>query len=385
MKITGVETIQISLPVRRAHSWAGLQSPIGKGYVIVKLHVEGGIVGLGEAQTLKEWGGDFGSKYGEAPQTTTIIINEFLAPLLIGEDVRQIESLHVKMDKFVRGYPYAKAALDVAMHDAVGKIYGIPVYQLLGGCVRREVPLAHSIGLMEKEVAIKEAEQVVDEGMKAIKVKIGLDARRDIDLVKAIRKAVGPDIKIRVDANQGYKSWKEALWVTREMQEADIWFMEQPVEGLENLARVAQRTDVPIMADESAWNAYDVLQIIRMQAAEMISVYYTKPGGLLRAKKLLGVAEAGGLHCDINGSAEMGVGNAANLHLASSSLIMDIPGTIPVTCLAENSPTKVAGHKYLDDIITDPFAYKDGCLMVPEGPGLGIELDESKVAKYRMA
>lgn len=382
-KITGIETYRVSLPRRRKHTWAGNYSPPGQGYIVVKLHVGGGVVGLGEAQVLKDWGGEYGSRYGEAPQTTEVIINELLTPLLVDEDVRRIEALHIKIDRFVKGYPYAKAALDVAMHDAVGKLYGVPVYQLLGGLVRREVPIAHSLGLMEIEAAIAEAQQVVDEGIRMLKVKVGVDAPRDIELVKRLRRTVGPGIQIRVDANQGYRTWKEALRVTRAMQEFDICFMEQPVEGLEAMARVAQATDVPIMADESAWTARDVLRLIEWRAAEMISVYYTKPGGLLKAKKLLAVAETGGLRCDINGSGEMGVGNAANLHLAASSPIIDLPGTIPVTSTAETVRTKVAGHNYLDDIITEPFVYKDGCLIVPEKPGLGIELDEAKLAKYR--
>src|SRR5690606_24976017 len=114
---------------------------------------------------------------------------------------------------------------------------------------------------------------------------------------------------------------------------------------------------VPIMADEGAWNAHDVLRIVREQAAEMISVYYTKAGGFLGSKKLLDIADTAGLQCDVNGSAEMGVGNAANLHVAASSPAVEIPGTIPVTSTAEKQVTKVAGHKYLDDIITEPFEF----------------------------
>ena len=384
MKITGVETYQINLPARIHHTWAGNYSPVGQGYIVVKMHVEGGIHGVGEAQVLKDWGGEHGSRYGEAPESTRVIINQYLAPLIIGEDVRRIENLHAKMDKFVKGYPYAKAALDVAMHDAVGKIYGVPVYQLLGGLVRRKVPIAHSIGLMETDQAIETAKQVVDEGITCVKIKVGNDARRDIDLVERIRRAL-PDVRIRVDANQGYRTWKEALRITRILADYDIWYMEQPVEGLENMARVARNTDVPIMADEGAWNAYDVLRLIRWEAAEMVSLYYTKAGGLMKSKKLLAVAETGGLQCDVNGSAEMGVGNAANLHLAASSAVVCLPGTIPITSTAEIVRTKVAGHKYTDDIITEPYVYEDGHLIVPDGPGLGIELDEKKIEKYRVA
>ncbi len=382
MKITSLRTWRIALPLRRPHTWAGNFTPVGYGYTVLKLELEDGTVGWGEAQVLKDWGGEFGSRYGEAPQTTKIVIEELLAPLLVGEDCRRIELLLAKMDKFVRGYPYAKAAIDVALHDAVGKLYGIPVYQLLGGMYRREVALAHSLGLMEIQVAVDEARQVVDEGITTLKVKVGIDAKRDIELVKRLRAAVGPDVKLRVDANQGYKSWKEALQVTRVMQGENIWYMEQPCEGLENMARVAQNTEVPVMADESAWTAHDVLRIIQFQAAEMLSVYYTKPGGLLKSKKLLAVAEAAGLRCDINGSGEMGIGNAANLHLAASSAIIDLPGTIPVTSTAQVVRTKVAGHKYLDDIIDEPFVYRDGCMLVPEGPGLGITVNEAKLDQY---
>ena len=382
MKVKSLRTWRIALPLRRPHTWAGNFTPVGYGYTVLKLELEDGTVGWGEAQVLKDWGGEFGSRYGEAPQTTKIVIEELLAPLLVGEDCRQIELLLAKMDKFVRGYPYAKAAIDVALHDAVGKLYGIPVYQLLGGMYRREVALAHSLGLMDIQVAVDEAKQVVDEGITTLKVKVGIDAKRDIELVKRLRAAVGPDVKLRVDANQGYKSWKEALQVTRVMQGENIWYMEQPCEGLENMARVAQNTDVPVMADESAWTAHDVLRIIQFQAAEMLSVYYTKPGGLLKSKKLLAVAEAAGLRCDINGSGEMGIGNAANLHLAASSAIIDLPGTIPVTSTAQIVRTKVAGHKYLDDIIEEPFIYRDGCMLVPEGPGLGITVNEAKLDQY---
>ena len=116
----------------------------------------------------------------------------------------------------------------------------------------------------------------------------------------------------------------------------------------------------------------------------MLSVYYTKPGGLARAKRLLAVAGAAALPCDINGSAEMGIGVAADLHLAASSAEISLPGTISATSTAEIARTKVASRYYLDDIIKEPFRYDKGVLFVPDGPGLGIEVDEAKLAKYRV-
>lgn len=381
MKITAVETFLVSLPVRRPHAFAGNLSPIGQGYVVVKLRLENGVVGLGEAQVLKDWTGEYQSRYGEAPETTQLLIDRYLAPAIVGEDVRRIEHLLAKMDTVVKGYPYAKAALDVAIHDAVGKLLGVPVYQLLGGLVRRAIPIAHSLGLMPVDDAVREAELAVEEGIPCIKMKAGTDAARDVELVRRLRRAL-PSIKIRVDCNQGYRSWKDAVRTIDAMAEHGVWFVEQPVEGLEGMARVAQAVRVPIMADESAWSPQDVLRLIEWKAAEMISVYYTKPGGLAKTKKVLAIAETAGLECDINGSIEMGVGNAANLHLAASAAGITIPGSITITSTAEKVTTKIAMHKYLDDIIVQPFEYRDGCLIVPDGPGLGIELDEAKLEKY---
>ena len=231
---------------------------------------------------------------------------------------------------------------------------------------------------MEIEPAVEEAQQVFDEGITCIKIKVGIDPVRDVDLVKRISAAV-PKMRIRVDANQGYKSWKEALQITKRMAEYGIWFMEQPVEGLEPLARVAQATDVPIMADEGCWNSHELLRLIRHDACEMISCYYTKAGVFLKTKALLSLAYTAGIQSDVNGSAEMGIGNAANLHVAAAKAAVTIPGSIPVTQTAEGSRTRIAGHSYLDDIIDEPFVYRDGHLIVPDKPGLGVDVDLKKL------
>ena len=203
MKITKIETIPIRLPTRRVHQWASLTTPIGV-YVILKLHTDEGLIGLGEAPVLKDWGGDHGKYFGETPQTTMHIINDILAPALSGQDPSRFESIHALMDKAVKGYPYCKAAIDAALYDVVGKSLKVPVYQLLGGLFRERVPIAHSLGLMEIEKAVEEAVQAKAEGVKTIKLKGGVDQKRDVELVKQIRQAIGPDLNICVDANQGY-------------------------------------------------------------------------------------------------------------------------------------------------------------------------------------
>jgi len=384
MKITQIETIPIRLPTRRVHQWASLTTPIGV-YVIIKLHTDEGLIGFGEAPVLKDWGGDHGKYFGETPQTTIHIINDILAPALAGQDPCRFEALHALMDKAVKGYPYCKAAIDAALYDVVGKKFAMPAYQLLGGLVRERVPIAHSLGLMEIDKAVDEAMQAKAEGVKTIKLKGGVEQKRDIALVRRIREAIGPELNICVDANQGYPTAKAAVKVTKAMAEYNLLYMEQPVEGIEQMAEVARRVDTPIMADESAWTPQDVIEIIQKKAADMVSIYTTKPGGMFKAKKVAAVAEAAGLKCNVNGSVETGVGNAANLHLAASTGVVTYGCVVPVSTPKGKGKGGIAGIYYQDDIIVDPFAYSDGDIVVSPKPGLGIELDEDKLKHYRIA
>src|ERR1041385_5272103 len=169
MKITKIETTPIRLPTRRVHQWASLTTPIGV-YVIIKLYTDNGLVGLGEAPVLKDWGGDHGKYFGETPQTTAHIINDILAPALQGQDPRRIEALHTLMDASVKGYPYAKAAIDMALYDIAAKAISAPAYQLLGGLFRDRVGIAHSLGLMEIEKAVEEALQAKSEDRKSTRL-----------------------------------------------------------------------------------------------------------------------------------------------------------------------------------------------------------------------
>lgn len=383
MKITKIETIPIRLPTRRVHQWASLTTPIGV-YVIIKLYTDQGLIGLGEAPVLKDWGGDYGKYFGETPQTTAHIINDILTPALIGQDPRRFEAIHALMDKAVKGYPYCKAAIDAALYDVVGKALNMAAYQLLGGLFRERVPIAHSLGLMEIDKAVDEALQAKAEGVKTIKLKGGVEQKRDIELVKRIRQAIGPDSNICVDANQGYPSAKAAVKIVRAMEEYNLLYMEQPVEGIYQMAEVARRVDTPIMADESAWTPEDAIEIAQQKAADIISIYTTKPGGMFKAKKVAAVAEAAGLKCNVNGSVETGVGNAANLHLAASTGVVTYACVVPVSTPKEKSKGGIAGIYYQDDIITEAFEYTDGDIIVSSKPGLGVEIDEDKLKHYRI-
>jgi muconate cycloisomerase len=236
---------------------------------------------------------------------------------------------------------------------------------------------------MEYEEATAEAAAAVAEGIRTIKIKVGRSEEYDVRIVRDVRETVGDSVDIVVDANQGWPTPKYAVRILRQMHEYRIRYAEQPVEGIARMAQIARAVDVPIMADESAWTPQDVLEIVERGAADMISLYTTKPGGLFKAKKVAAVAEAAGLPLNVNGSHETGVGNAANLHLVASTAAVTEAGVFPVTTVEGREPTQMAGKMYLDDIVTEPFEYRDGNLVVPSRPGLGIELDEDKVARYR--
>src|SRR6266700_1832928 len=288
------------------------------------------------------------------------------------------------MDRAIKGFPYAKAAVELAAYDLAGKQWGLPVHRLLGGAHRRRIPVTHSIGLMAFEEAEREAAQVAAEGIRTIKIKVGVDPDRDVEMVRRIRDTVGAGIALCVDANQGYRTPGEEIRTYRRMERFELIYFEQPVEGIERLAEVARAIDVPVMADESAWNAHDVIQIIEKRAAQIVSIYTTKPGGLFRAMEVAAVARAAGIICNVNGSVETGIGNRANIALAAAAPAATLSCVVPVSTPAEAQTGQVAGIYYKDDLIAAPMRFADGAVEVPAGPGLGIAVDEARIKQYLM-
>jgi muconate cycloisomerase len=381
--IAAIELHHIALPTRREHKWTGLTEPIG-GYVLVKMTDAAGATGWGEAPALKDWGGEFGRYFGETFATTIEVITRHLAPAVKGALPGEIAELHARMDRAIKGYPYAKAAVAFAAYDLAGKQCGLPVVRLLGGASRRCIPVTHSIGLIGFEEAEREAAQVVREGIRTIKIKVGVDPDRDVEMVARIRHTVGPAVALCIDANMGYRTPGDAIRVFRRMEHCDLCYFEQPVEGIARLAQVARAIDVPVMADESAWNAHDVIEIIEQRAAQIVSLYTTKPGGLYRAMEAAAVARAAGIVCNVNGSVETGVGNLANLALAAAAPAVVLSCVVPVSTPAEAQKGQIAGIYYKNDLIAEPMHLVDGAIALPTGNGMGIAVDEAKVARYRV-
>lgn len=381
--IAKIETLLVQLPTRREHKWTGLTEPIGR-YLMVRATDSDGRVGWGEAPALKDWGGEFGRYFGESPLIIRAVIENYLAPTVTGLELGNFAELHARMDAIIKGYPYAKAAVEFAIYDLTGRWLSVPVHTLLGGKARDRVAVTHSIGLIDIDVAEQEAAQVAAEGIRTIKIKIGVDPDRDVEIVRRVRAAAGDAMDICVDANEGYQTPGQAVSVVRQIEKYRLKYVEQPVMGIERLAEVARSIDPPVMADESAWNSHDVIQIIEHRAAQIVSIYTTKPGGLYKGMEVAATCRAAGIVCNVNGSVETGVGNLANIHLAAAAPAVTLSNVVPVSTPADHLGGRIGGIYYKDDLIKEPMKFVDGFVEVPIGPGMGIDVDEAKIEQYRV-
>lgn len=382
MKITAIDAFPFRLPLRRSFKWASLQIALG-GFVYVRIDTDAGLVGHGEATPLPDWGGDFGKPGGETQATVVSVIKHVIAPALLGRDPTEIERAHIEMDRVLRGNSYARNAVDMALHDIWGKAVGQPLYRLLGGKVREGVRVAHMVGIMANDQAIEEASLAVADGADAFQIKGGLEPERDIELIRRLREKLGPRIFLRLDANQGYRRAKNAGGVLEQLADVALDMIEQPVDGRAEMALATARSRIPVLADESCWDAADALEVVRLRSADAVSIYLAKAGGIAKARRVAAIAEAAQLPCDINGSIESGIGNAANLHFALACRPLTLPSVIPVSAPAGRHPSRVAGNYYTDDIIAESFGFKDGCLLPLDRPGLGIDVVAEKLEKYR--
>ena len=337
--------------------------------VVVKLVTEDGMSGFGEAPHMVGH-----SQLGETPETVRVILRHKLIPAVLGLSPFDQEALTVAQDRAVPGNRRAKGAVVLAAYDLAGKLLNTPVYNLLGGMVRETVPLSWTIPIIDIDAGVEEAVRKVRDGWRIIKVKVGRpDPGLDISMVGAIREGLGDGIRIRVDANQAY-SVKTALRVAREIEKYDIDFLEQPVHmgDLDGLTEVTRNSPIPIMADESAKSLRDLAEIAKRRAADYVSIYVIGPGGLSISKKMASIAEAFGMRAYVGSALESTIGAAAGLHLAASSPAIDLGCEM------------YAQYLLKDDFGIDRLIMKDGALCVPQGPGLGIDIDEDKLAAYRL-
>src|SRR5499433_85753 len=366
MKIASVRVIQADIPVARPHkmSFTTLEAV---QFVFVRLETADGLVGWGEAACL---GGPTWSE--ESSESVAATIERYIAPWLVGRAGGSIEPLTREMAKRVQGNPFARAAVEMALWDLNGRALGVPVHRLLGGRVRDRVPLSWSLAVESSDAEVAEARAKVALGHRIFKIKTAAHpVAHDVERVRRIREAVGPDISLRVDANQGWDR-ATALRAIRAMEPFGLDFVEQPVArwDLEGLAQIAKSVSVPIMADESCFSPQDALAIARLGGVSILGLKLTKSAGLAGSMAIARIAEAAGMGCYVGCMIETSLGTAAYLHVAVSAA--------PVTWGCELfGPLLLTG-----DVVREPVRYEDGAIVALDGPGLGVEVDEIALKEW---
>lgn len=368
MKITKIETIPVRVPIRAELAiTSSLGSHTDSPFLLLRVHTDEGLTGLGEVSATPRWS-------GEDNVSAHRMIHEYLEPALINQNPLDIEAAVKTMNRALAANPFTKSGLEMALWDILGKSCGLPVYRLLGGAVRETVPLKFSISGATPERASWLASWAAERGFKTMKVKVAMPSG-DMERVAAVRQAIGPDIRLGVDANGGWSA-REAIQVLRQMERFQIFFAEQPVPPVDInwMADVRRHVSMPVMADESVYSLQDAMALARASAADMFSLYVGK-SGLTTARKIAAVAEAAGLICTIGSNMELGVATAAMIHLAVSTPAID----------AETVPCDILSHLFYEtNLLTEALPVNGAEARAPQKPGLGVEFDESSLKKYRV-
>jgi L-alanine-DL-glutamate epimerase-like enolase superfamily enzyme len=358
MKITQIEVRKISQivdPKLAIVSAAGTHPE--SHYLTVCIHTDEGVSGCGEATVAPAWS-------GENQATAVSLIEGLLAKLLVGQDPMQTNYLLDQMDRILIANPFTKASLEMALLDLRGHVLEQPVTMLLGGSRREDkIPLKFSIGAFSPNEAARVARYAASIGLKAVKVKVGLIVEEDIARVQAVRSELGSSFRVAVDANSGWTE-ADAVRALASLEKLEVNALEQPLRrgDFRGCYRLRQRTSIPLMLDESVFTRQDAMEAIRADACEMMSVYPGKNGGITRSLEIAQIAAAAGIECTIGSNLEMDLGTAAMLHLA-----MAIPN------LSRTVDHDVIGPLYYPSSSTEkPIVYRDGCAILPKGPGLGV-------------
>jgi L-Ala-D/L-Glu epimerase len=328
---------------------------VERQHVFVRVTAQSGAWGIGEGSPLPHF-------TGEHAPTISWAIENVLGPALLGASVMDMAGIQARLERAMPHNGTAKNALVTAAYDLAGKMTGQPVCNLLGGRLRERIPTAWGVGILPPEQTAEEARRLVTKGCATVKLKVGVDPERDIAAVALTRQAIGPNIPIRCDANQGYHP-KDALRALRGFRDYNIQYLEQPVAAwdLESLAWLRRQSDVRIAADESLYGPFEAMHLIRHEAVDVFVIKLIKVQGLFRARQVLAIAEAAGIQCNLVSPYETSIGAAANVHLAAAAPNVPFACEIGVDADLRDDP----GTGLLSD---------GGDMLVPTGPGLGVDL-----------
>jgi len=334
-------------------------------YVLVAIECSDGTIGWGEATVVPIWS-------GETQASALSIITELFTPLLLGRDPFDIEAIMQAIDASIIDNPFTKAAVEMALFDVMGKSLGLPIYKLLGGSANTSpIPIKFSIGAREPEDAARVAAEKVAEGFTALKVKVGTGLTNDLERVRLVREAIGPDTRLNLDVNGGW-GVKESIRCIPLFYEFDLEYVEQPTprHDIDGLAQVRQNVEIPIMADESVFTVNQALDVIRKDAADIISVYPGKNGGILKTRAICKMAGAAGIACHIGSNLEWDIATSAMIQTTVCTPNIEI----------SKFPVDILGPLYYETrLASSPVRLEGGLAYLPEGNGLGLQIDEAQL------
>lgn len=368
VSIQQVETFLIDLPTIRPHQLA-MTTMRHQTLMIVRLHMSDGIVGIGEGTTIG------GLAYGpESPEGMKLAIDTYVAPILLAAEPNRVSLTMAAISASIQGNNFAKCAVETALLDALGQRVGLPVSELLGGRQRDRLPVAWTLASGDTARDIDEAEAMLASRRHNIfKLKIGKgDPRANVAHVAAIKRALGDRASVRVDINQ---AWSEATAsaMLPALADAGVDLIEQPValRNVSALARLCRETAIPIMADEALNGPETAFSIAAGAAADVFALKIEQSGGLFAAGRVAAIAEASGIGLYGGTMLEGGVGTVASAHLFSTLARLEWG-------------TELFGPLLLtEEILETPLDYREFSVGVPQGPGLGITLDEGQLQRFR--
>jgi muconate cycloisomerase len=365
--IASIRSTIVDMPTVRRHELSSL-SVTAQSYVIVELRLTNGVEGIGEAATL---GGPRWSE--ESVESIKATIDVYFAPAIIGAPADRFEAVRIRMDEAAKRNNAAKAAIESALFDAVGKTLGVPAVQLLGGAVRERVPVLWTLASGDPAQEIEEAEKKLDARLHdTFKIKIGARSpEADVARLRRLAGALAGRASLIVDANQ---AWDEttAVRCLPVLAELGVRLVEQPLPAwnLAGMARLRARSTVPLMADEGVFSAHDMLDVARAGAADVVSLKLVKHGGLLATRDVAAVAEAAGIGLYGGCLLESSIGAAAHLQVFA--------GLRELAWGCEHFGPQIL----VDDLVEEPLHFADFCIHLPAGPGLGVTLDQDKLRHY---
>jgi len=367
LAIVSIRSTIVDVPTVRRHKLSSL-SVTAQSYVVVELRLANGAEGIGEAATL---GGPRWSE--ESVESIKSAVDAYLAPALIGAPANRFEAARTRMEAAAKRNNAAKAAIESALFDAVGKTLGVPAVQFLGGAVRESLPVLWTLASGDPAQEIEEAERKLAARLhNTFKVKIGAQTpEADIARLSSLARALTDRASLIVDANQ---AWDEttALRYLPVLAEFGVRLVEQPLPAwnLAGMARLRARSTVPLMADECVFSAHDMLDVVRTGAADVVSLKLVKHGGLLATRNVAAVAEAAGIGLYGGCLLESSIGAAAHLQVFG--------GLRELAWGCEHFGPQIL----VDDLVEQPLRFADFRIHLPAGPGLGVTLDQQKLRRY---